>query len=147
MNMHDGQFAAALTCLTYFCFSSFDRIFQPEFNAEDEEDLQCRIICGDFIFFQYAVNFWLEHVRVLCHTPKPLAERSGSIAQLVVRLYKKQKESVGSEGKPSEFTPFFREFEYFNDTPKVQQLLAETARFLNRLRYAHITPEGHSSYS
>ncbi|KAH6962306.1 hypothetical protein BKA56DRAFT_622860 [Ilyonectria sp. MPI-CAGE-AT-0026] len=53
---------AALTCLTYLSFSSLD-IIHSEHDPRLLETVNNQVLCGDFVFFQYAATEWVYHVK------------------------------------------------------------------------------------
>ncbi|KAF2494438.1 hypothetical protein BU16DRAFT_462815, partial [Lophium mytilinum] len=140
----DGHFEAISSCLTFFLFNCFDEIFSADFANQNEKNLQSRILSGDFILFRYAADFWLEHVRALTQNSTLEDERADLIHRLLARFYKERGNTATTdESDSSSF--FLADFQYFSGAPTIQNSLAASAQFLDRLRYGHTTPDGETS--
>jgi hypothetical protein len=141
---NEGNLDLMEVCLTYFCFQSFDCVFSQEFVEKDKEDLRGRILSGDFIFFSYAADFWLEHSKKLSDNPAVRTEQAASVTPAVTRFYKFR--SSSDKVDESILQHFLDDFRCFRDSPEVQQALAGSSIFLHRLRYGHRALEGLISF-
>jgi hypothetical protein len=56
----------ASICLSYLSFECFDNVF-----LEVPEDVERRILSGDYVLLTYAATEWLEHVRNCAHHLQP----------------------------------------------------------------------------
>ncbi|KAH6972433.1 hypothetical protein BKA56DRAFT_677385 [Ilyonectria sp. MPI-CAGE-AT-0026] len=142
LKLYDGQLECATVLLTYLSLRSFDRLFAPSFSEEDKEDLHRHIISGDFILFEYAANFWLEHIKYLSQLPLTEAVKWKSATNAVTRFLETRKRTPGIDENPSKARAFLSEFDHFEGVPDVQKSLAESERFFERLQNSFLVPEG-----
>jgi hypothetical protein len=119
-------------------------VFSPEYGEEEEEQVRRRIISGDFVMFPYATEFWFKHIRDLSRLLLNKAEERNSTAKMVAQFYEHRKGSVRVEERPS-FRQYLDDFQCFQDLPDVQQLLAGSSSFFNRIQYGHIQQKGIST--
>lgn len=117
-------------------------MFATTFEEEDKETLRRKLLAGDLVLFRYAADFWLDHIRDLGHLcPADMEKKMKPINEAVALFYRNR--GRVSKAEDAELAKqFLDDFPHFQAVPSVQQSLAESARFLDRLRYGYIVPEG-----
>jgi len=135
LNLADAHLKAALICLTYLSYSSLDTLF-PETEVSGIEG---QILGGDFVFLEYAVLEYMEHVKEWMRHKRP-QDSAETISAALGRLFDARGNAAFDQSAPSEV--FMGEFAPFQAQPALQRSLASAASFLTGARIGMIEVDG-----
>lgn len=138
LSKQKGNLEILRVCLTYLCFSGFDDIFSEDFESLDLHPMGSQISAGDFSLFPYAGEFWFQHAQALGRT----TEEDDSLPESVERFYYDRSQTAQTSTPEPNLEPFLEHFRSFSSDSDAQRSLAASARFLSRLKYGHIDPDG-----
>jgi len=127
---------ATLTCATYLCYSSLDVLFD---GAEELVDIDRQILDGDFVFVEYAVLHFLEHLQAWI-SAKDSQDSTDRIRETLGQLNESRRYGTYKESKPP--NSYTDRFTIFQEDPELQQCLASGAYFFTGVTTGMLAIDG-----
>src|SRR5437868_6058023 len=84
VDLKKAKIDAALICSSYLAYTPLNVLFKP--YLEDDSDIDRGALSGDFVFFEYASQEWLEHVKQCIEEPL-LRDDLQNLSGVLCRLF------------------------------------------------------------
>ncbi|KAI1326477.1 hypothetical protein F5Y16DRAFT_400366 [Xylariaceae sp. FL0255] len=136
-----AELDAALICSSYLAYTPLNILFKPELG--DESAIDDGILAGNFVFFEYASQVWLEHVK-RCVSKPLLEDDLQKLSAILSRLFY-IRDSETSEDKDG--TNLLQGFKSFNGMGMLQMSLASAEKMIGKARHGLLDSESLENYT
>ncbi|KAI1657870.1 hypothetical protein F4813DRAFT_389137 [Daldinia decipiens] len=138
LNLTEAHLSAALLCTTYLSFSSLNPLFC--FPPEVQDDIQRRIMDGDYVMFEYMSAAFLEHLKIYLQSRD--LDLDISLVTTLRQLHEvRNTASINSEHIPNRF---IRAFKDLANVPELQAFLSAAAYSQTQAKLGVTNPDDFS---
>ncbi|KAI0152566.1 hypothetical protein F4776DRAFT_659492 [Hypoxylon sp. NC0597] len=126
LKLPDAHLDATQVCVTYLSFSSLNTLFS--LSQDEIPEVQKRILDGDYVMFEYASMYFLEHLKAF------LESQNGELDIRLVKTLTRFQEIRSDDSIDTSLVSnrFIHMFKAFADIPHLQNCLSTAARSQTR---------------
>ncbi|KAI0967464.1 hypothetical protein F4678DRAFT_475185 [Xylaria arbuscula] len=133
IDLKKAKIDAALICSSYLAYRPLNVLFEP--HLEDDSVIDRCILSGDFVFFEYASQEWLEHVKQCIEEPL-LEDDLQSLAGVLCRLFSTRSAETNDSLFPT--AALLSKFRSFDGIHNLQMLLATADMSMGKARHGFL---------
>ncbi|KAJ2996646.1 hypothetical protein NUW58_g904 [Xylaria curta] len=133
VDLRRAEIGAALICSSYLAYTPLNVLFRSD--LEDESDIDRGALSGNFVFFEYASQEWLEHVKQCVEEPL-LEDDLQNLTETLCRLFNTRGTKTTDTRRPT--AALLNKFKSFDGVDTLQTSLATAEMLMGKARHGFL---------